>query len=128
VYGYFTISATEVYYSLVRLVGVGFILLVSVAVLLRAPPSDRMIVVLFYVCATALTGVSLWHSWTSDFQTQGRYMFPLVPMLGLLVYHARRYVPAAVFRLFLVAMFALSVYSFVYIGLGTIPHASASPL
>ena len=122
-YGYFTVSATDAYFSLVRLVGVGFLLFLTAAVLLRAPPPEKYLVALFYGCTLALIGTSLWHSWTSDFQTQGRYLFPLVPMLGMLVFHVRRYVPDAGFRLFLIAMFAISLYSYVYVALMYIPKA-----
>ncbi|MHB1348502.1 MAG: hypothetical protein ACYCYR_01390 [Desulfobulbaceae bacterium] len=123
-YGYFTITGTDVYYNLIMLAAALFLFYISAAALLRGPPSTKLLVLLYFGSMAALIGTSLWHSWTSDFQTQGRYLFPLVPMLSVLVYHARRHVPDAGFRLFLVAVFVLSVYSFVYNGLLLIPHAS----
>jgi hypothetical protein len=123
-YGYFTITGTDVYYNLIMLAAASFLLYISAAALLRGPPSVQLLVLLYFGGMAALIGTSLWHSWTSDFQTQGRYLLPLVPMLSVLVYHARRHVSDTGFRLFLVAMFVLSVYSFVYNGLLLIPHAS----
>ncbi|HBI15670.1 MAG TPA: hypothetical protein DDY20_09185 [Desulfobulbaceae bacterium] len=122
-YGYFTISATDAYYDFVRLVGVCFLLFYLGAVLLKAPGPEKLLFLFFLGCVLGLIGISLWHSWTADFQTQGRYLFPLIPMLGVVVYHTRRFVPDAGFRLFLVAMFALSLYSYIYIALMFIPKA-----
>ena len=123
-YGYFTISATDAYYDFVRLVGVGFLLFYLGAVLLKAPLPEKLLLLLFLGCVVGLIGISLYHSWTADFQTQGRYLFPLIPMLGMVVYHTRRYVPDAGFRFFLLAMFALSLYSYIYIALMFIPKAA----
>ena len=117
IYGYFTIAGSDSYYNLILLVGAAFLCYLSAGMLLRAPPAEKLVLLLFYGGALTLIGVSLWHSWTSDFQTQGRYLFSIVPMFSLLVWHAKRYVADAGFRLFLVAMFVLSLYSYVYIAL-----------
>ncbi|MHB8808933.1 MAG: hypothetical protein ACYC9M_02820, partial [Desulfobulbaceae bacterium] len=102
-YGYFTISATDAYYDFVALVGTGFLLFFLGAVLVKAPLPEKLLLLFFLCCAVGLISISLWHSWTADFQTQGRYLFPLIPMLGMVIYHTRRYLPDAGFRLFLVA-------------------------
>jgi len=127
-YGYFTINATDAYYNFFRWVGLGFFGFFVLAILLRAPGAEKLLLFLFLGCAVGLIGISLWHSWTADFQTQGRYLFPIIPMLGMLLYHTRRYIPDAGFRLFLVTMFALSIYSFVYVGLLYIPKATLASL
>ncbi|MHB8788725.1 MAG: hypothetical protein ACYDBT_02465 [Desulfobulbaceae bacterium] len=123
-YGYFTISAADAYYDFVRWVGAGFLLFFIGAVLLKAPVPEKLLLLFFLGCGTALVAISLYHSWTSDFQTQGRYLFPILPMLGMVVYHTRKYVPDAGFRLFLLAMFALSLYSYIYVALMFIPKAA----
>ncbi len=127
-YGYFTITATDAYYYFLRLVGLGFLGFFVMAILFRAPGAEKLLLLLFFGCAGGLIGISLWHSWTADFQTQGRYLFPIIPMLGMLLYHTRRYIPDAGFRLFLIGMFALSFYSYVYIGLLHIPKAALDSL
>jgi hypothetical protein len=123
VYGYHTVSSSDAYYDFVRLAGISFLLFFIGVVLLRAPTAEKLLVFLFAGCAAGLIGISLWHSWTSDFQTQGRYLFPIIPMFGILIYHARRYVPDAGFRLFLLTMFALAIYSYIFAGLMFIPKA-----
>lgn len=127
-YGYFTITATDAYYYFLRAVGLGFLGFFILFILLRAPGAEKLLLFMFLGCAVGLIGISLWHSWTADFQTQGRYLFPIIPMLGILLYHTRRYIPDAGFRLFLVSMFALSFYSFVYVGLLYIPKAALASL
>lgn len=123
-YGYFTISASDAYYRFIGLVGGVFLLFFIGSVLVRAPGPEKLLLLFFLACAAGLIAISLWHSWTADFQTQGRYLFPIVPMLGLLLFHARRFVPDAGFRLFLVAMFVFSLYSYIYIALMFIPKAA----
>lgn len=122
-YGYFTISASDAYYDFDRLLGIGFLLFFIGAVLLKAPVPEKLLLLFFIASAISMVAVSLWHSWTADFQTQGRYLFPLIPMLGMVLYHTRRYVPDAGFRLFLLAMFTMSMYSYIYIALMFIPKA-----
>ena len=74
--------------------------------------------------AAGLIGVSLYHSWTLDFQAQGRYLFPIGAMAGLVL--AR--FPGAANRTWPVTgilaggMLCLSLYSFVWIGLARIPQ------
>jgi hypothetical protein len=128
VYGYHTIASTNAYYDFVRLAGISFLLFFFGAVLLRAPAAEKLLLFLFAGCAVGLTAISLWHSWTADFQPQGRYLFPIIPMLGMLVYHARRYVPDAGFRLFLLVIFVMGICSFIFTGLMFIPKAGMDSL
>ena len=67
---------------------------------------------------------STWHSWNNDFQAQGRYLFPIGAMAGMML---ARFAPAAGRTLpvtlpLALAMCAMSVYSFVCVGLAHIPH------
>ncbi|MGF1531030.1 MAG: hypothetical protein ACFCU4_06690 [Puniceicoccaceae bacterium] len=38
----------------------------------------------------ALFTASIFHSWTSDFQAQGRYLSAVLPILGIMIYESRR--------------------------------------
>jgi hypothetical protein len=70
---------------------------------------------------SALTvGVALFHSWNNDFQAQGRYLFPIVAMLGMGLLLARAWIAQRVLAAIIAACFALCVYSFVFIGLGSV--------
>lgn len=123
-YGYFTVSGSDTYYKVVRWTGYVFLLFCTCAVLVRGTIAANLLLLFFYVCACGVLGASLWHSWTADFQTQGRYLFPIVPMLGILFYYLRRWIPDGGFRLLLTTMFLLSLYSYIYVGLLYLPKAA----
>ncbi|GFK93268.1 hypothetical protein NNJEOMEG_01099 [Fundidesulfovibrio magnetotacticus] len=52
------------------------------AALLRAGMWARGAFALWFAFALLTVGQSLWHSWNNDFQSQGRYLFPILPMTG----------------------------------------------
>ena len=59
----------------------------------------------------------LWRSWAISFQPQGRYLAPVLPILGIIYYHARPYIYDKGVMLLNVFLFLLGVYSFIFIGL-----------
>lgn len=65
--------------------------------------------------------ISAYHSWTLDFQPQGRYLFPILPMIAFLFHWYRESLRSRVFNLLFACLFACSVYSFVFVGLKNIP-------
>lgn len=121
VYGYFTVSAVDSYYNTVRPVGIALLILLGGALLFRGGVAGNLLLVLFLSCSGVLIGASLYNSWTMDYQTQGRYLFPMIPMLCVLLYHGRPLMQGAVYKVLLTTMFLLSVYSFVFIGLLKLP-------
>jgi hypothetical protein len=71
---------------------------------------------------SALTvGIALFHSWNNDFQAQGRYLFPIAPMLGLGLLLARDAIPRLALLATAGTCFLLGLYSFVFIGLRWVP-------
>ena len=83
VYGYFTISGTPGYYDLVRWSGVALLVFVFGSIFLRGGLIGSGLAVTAFGLGAALIGASLYHSWAVDFQAQGRYLFPILPMLGI---------------------------------------------
>ena len=71
--------------------------------------------------AVGVVLASAYQSWTADFQPQGRYLFPIIPMIAFLFHHYRESLRSRVFNLLFACLFACSVYSFVFIGLKNIP-------
>jgi len=123
-FGYFTAVSTDAYYNAVRSAGVALFVLLSLVVVFRGGIAGNLLYVLFLGCSGVLIGVSLYHSWTADYQTQGRYVFPIIPMACVVLYHLRHRLRGAVFKLLLTAMFLLSVYSFVFVALSQLPMIS----
>lgn len=123
VYGYTQYTAPPLYYSMVRLAALLLLLLLLAPLALRGGLPGMTLVGIFGACACALVTVMLYKSWTMDFQPQGRYLLPLLPMLAVLHHHAQRLVPPLLFRSLLFLLFALSVYNFVTVGLLEIGRA-----
>ena len=123
-YGYFTVVASNSYYNAIRSVAVALLLLVGGVLLFRGGVAGNLLFVLFILCSSTLIAASLYHSWTMDYQTQGRYLFPFIPMGCVILYHARGLMQGTVYKLLLTTMFLLSVYSFVFIGLLQLPKLS----
>lgn len=121
VFGYLSLYGSTLYYNLVRW---------SVFVLLgtffafyfyRSTLAGSLVAGSAVLLGAALIAVSFYHSWTMDFQPQGRYLMPILPMAGLLCGiqgPMLRRLPV-VFPLGL--LFSLSMYFFIFEGLQRIP-------
>ena len=121
-YGYFTVSGTEMYYDLVRWTCILLLIIFFGLIILRAGPAEQVIALIVLTLSGLLIGASLWHSWVADFQAQGRYLFPIVSMLGILCSTVRKTVVENIlFTLFLTFMFLLSAYSFIWVALLNLP-------
>jgi len=121
VYGYFTVSAVDSYYNAVRPVAVALFLLLGLTIVFRGGVAGNLLFAFFISCSGLLIAASLYHSWTMDYQTQGRYLFPIIPMSCVILYHVRQRMEGTVYKLLVTSMFVLSVYSFVFIGLMRLP-------
>jgi hypothetical protein len=124
VYGYFSISGGLGYYDGVRYTGLAFLILFFGSIFLRAGPANSLLAASVAAVGLALIAASFHHSWVKDFQPQGRYLLPILPMLGMICARTREYVSARILAVFLVAMFLLAAYSFIFIGLTNIPRIS----
>ena len=72
--------------------------------LIHGPARIHGLMLLTVLCAGALMAVALWSSWTEDFQAQGRYMAPIIPMIGIAYYHLRNYISPWVVAAFTVSL------------------------
>ena len=122
VYGYFTISGSHGYYDLVRWTGVAFLIFFFGSVFLRSGMFNSIQALSALSIAAALIAASLYHSWVDDFQAQGRYLIPILPMLGILCAQNKEYVNARLCTFFVTCMFLLSAYSFICVALLNIPR------
>jgi hypothetical protein len=83
----------------------------------------RVNFILVWAFAILTIAVSIYHSWYHDFQAQGRYLFPIVPMSGVGFASARREMGSGLALGAISACFALSAWSFVFTGLLHIPRS-----
>ena len=122
-YGYFTISGSETYYRLMKWSVIVFLVFLGGAVAFRGDTEGRLLALLVCGLAFALVAASVHRSWTIDFQAQGRYLFPILPMIGVVLARNRLAVDNKMFILLTMHLFLLSLYSFIFIALPAIPRA-----
>jgi hypothetical protein len=125
VYGYFTITASYTYYDLVRWTGAGVLFFMLGSVFLRGGFIGSALALSAIGLSAALIGVSVYQSWTVDFQAQGRYLFPIIPMLGLLYAANYHTINNTLLALGVTSMYLLGIYSFIFQGLLYIPKIIA---
>jgi len=117
VYGYMKYYAAGPYYWLIGGATV-LLLLLGIGSTLFMDPQGRSHLVLAIACATSLVAASLLHSWTYDFQAQGRYVMGLVVLMMPFMFQFR-----ASSRIYLAsnvlvaAIFLLGCYSFVAVAM-----------
>ena len=122
-YGYFTISGSETYYKLMKWSLMIFLVFLCGAIAIRGDTEGRLTALLVGALALALIGASIHRSWTIDFQPQGRYLFPILPMIGVILAKNRQALENKMFNLLTVHLFLLSLYSFIFVALLAIPRA-----
>lgn len=119
-YGYMTVAASYRYYDIVRYAGLALLLVASAFIVIQGGWEGRSLLVISLGCSLLLMGTALYHSWSVDFQAQGRYFLPIVGMLSVLTYHMRHPLGNMYSLLLVGGMYALSVYSFVFVALAGI--------
>ena len=123
VYSYFTISAPIIYYDIVRWTGVALLVVFLGLIFKHSWRENGIITFLFLILSLGLIAASLHHSWTKDFQAQGRYLFSIVPMLSVVYARSHRYLNGWLFTSLFFVMFLLAAYSFIFVAIPQIPKS-----
>jgi hypothetical protein len=122
-YGWLEYRADWPYYLLMAS-GYLALLAVYVQAVVRARELAAGLGFVFVASFAALTvAAAIYHSWVDDFQAQGRYLFPIVAMLGIGLQSVRNKIERQVLISIVAACFGLSVWSFVVVGLRHIPKS-----
>jgi len=121
VFGYFTISSPLTYFDLMRWTGLALLVFVFGSILFRGGLINTFLALSLFLLSGALIAVSFYHSWTVDFQAQGRYLFPIMPMLGILYAKTYRIIHRPIFITGVGAMYILGMYAFIFEALLKIP-------
>lgn len=117
VYGYTQYSGSFAYYDYVRYIGMGLLLTLIFSIAYRGQGAGIALLTISAGSALLLIIVACWHAWNVDFQAQGRYFLPILPMVAVLFYHCRRIIFRPVFNILFFTLFSLSVYNFILVGL-----------
>ena len=123
-YGFTQFFPSMAYFETVKNTGLFLLAFMLAGILINGPPRTHGLFLLVLMCATALVLMLLWRSWTISFQAQGRYLAPILPMMGILYYHIRSSVNQKILVSLTIAMFFLGVYSFLFVGLYEIPKVN----
>lgn len=74
-----------------------------------------------WICSATLVAASLYNSWVADYQAQGRYLLPILPMIGIFLYSARQRLESMRIHFFALLLFIFAVSSYFFLGLTNIP-------
>lgn len=97
VFGHMNLPMPREYYRNVGIFGTAFLLsLVLMALIWRRIPIHLLLMGTIGVVFLAIL-VSLYHSWTADYQPQGRYLFPAIPILGMYLLTVKDRLPNFIF-------------------------------
>lgn len=124
VYGYFKIDSHTAYYKCMKWSIIALLCYVVGVVVVLGSMDVRFICAGGIGLAIVLTAFSLYHSWVGDFQPQGRYLFPVIGMAGIVFGLVRHNLSERWTGLLSVWIFLLSTYSFIFIALQHIPRSA----
>lgn len=120
VYRWMTLKGSEYYY-----LAMGLLYAVLLAFLFfriaRVGWRDAAFVAATFGTMLVVVLGSVYSSWTADYQPQGRYLFPILPMAAFLFHRYRESLRSPAFYLLFGSLFACSIYSFIFTGLKNIP-------
>lgn len=116
-YGYMTVSGPNSYYDAMRIVSLAALFFMGVSIVLFGGWRGNFLFAGALACSVALITVACYHAWTVDFQAQGRYLFAIIPIIGMIFVKTEAAYNQTLFRTLTCSMFLLSVYSFVGIAL-----------
>jgi hypothetical protein len=121
VYGWMRFYSPALFYVMMAL---GWSIVIGsalVATFTKPPRLQRIFYIVAWLNLPLIMALSMYHSWTADFQPQGRYLFPFLPILFYLIYAVNpgpRWLLAATTW----GLFMISVYSFIFFGLRSLAH------
>ena len=120
VYRWMSLKGSESYYLAMGLLYAVLLTLLFLRIA-RMGWRDAAFVAATFGTALMVALSSVYHSWTADYQPQGRYLFPILPMVAFLFHRYRESLRSPAFYLLFGGLFACSIYSFVFTGLKNIP-------
>ncbi|MBM9520166.1 hypothetical protein JWG39_10100 [Desulforhopalus vacuolatus] len=122
-FGYSCISGPVRWYNLVRWCAGAFFFFFFLYYFYRGNFAENITALGVLAFSAALIVVSFIHSWTMDFQPQGRYLFPILSMFALLCGLQGKVLERRLVLVPLTVLFVLGVWFFVFIGLSGIAKA-----
>ena len=121
VYSHMNLLSDEDYYLTVTYALGAFSILIFLYVAFTFPLQDAIFFLFVLLFASLAVGQSAYTSWINDFQPQGRYLFPILPIFLVGLARLPAFFRTRIMPLFGLIFFVLSVWSFLLTGLKMIP-------
>ena len=122
VYGYFLYYSKSAYYIAVSVLLAGVFLFVVFYMAYHSLPwKDLFVLMMVLLFSLLVVGQSMHFSWTADYEPQGRYLFPIIPMVMVGVARLPEIIRRRLIPCVSLCYFLLSVSSFVFSALPFIP-------
>jgi hypothetical protein len=120
IYAYMSLFAPPFYYELMAILLASFGFYILLRIILSKDRNLQFLMMVTLLAIGGMISISIYHSWVNDFQAQGRYLFPMIGVLGLLLYQSRFHLHHWMTNIFISCLFLMSVYSFLFIAIGRI--------
>jgi hypothetical protein len=120
VYRWMSLKGSDYYYLLMCLLYATLVVLLLMR-MARLSWQDALFTAGVLATASLVVLISAYHSWTADYQPQGRYLFPILPMFAFLFHRYRDALRSRAFYVLFGCLFAGSIYSFIFTALRNIP-------
>jgi hypothetical protein len=119
-YGYMNLYADQQYYDTLSMLLFGLILFIYFYAAYTISLRDGIVLCLVLMFLLLVIGQSVYVSWTGDFEPQGRYLFPMIPMVmvglsRLTTGFQKRIIPCFNLILFLFSMTSFVFYALLFI-------------
>lgn len=121
IYGYTEYTNAEIHYQIAGWLMLSLLGYVGLTILLRGDAMARLSVLAAIATTLGLIAAIAWHNWNQDFQPQGRYLAPFLPVLGLLLAIQKSSFNGRIVSLLSLVLYILGLFSFVYVGWIEIP-------
>jgi hypothetical protein len=115
-YGWMIYFSPPWFYGVMIAGWIGLLGWALAATLTRPALRERAFNVVAWLHLPLILALCFYHSWTSDFQAQGRYLFPFLPILFYL-FHSVKPSPRPLLTANVWGLFLVSVYGFLIFGI-----------
>ncbi len=116
-YAYVALPGSPLYYQILATLLSVLCLYLIYAAIRFGNNTQRLLLLGAGALFAALVAITIYKSWTVDYQPQGRYYFAMIPILGTLMAWMRSSVNPLVLTPIIAAMMSLGIYSFITIAL-----------
>lgn len=116
-YGYRAHFADSWFYVVLPVCFLSLVIWICAAIVKHGSFEDIAILGWALLCCFAIGGLSVYHSWVSDFQPEGRYLLGIFVIVGMVLARSREMIAPMAVHLLVGACFILSAYSFFIVGI-----------